>query len=84
MLGAHSKIEFAQLKKYIENFTIYNMNEEVSKIFHGIILNYSLSHKIQIPDAIIAATALAFGVDIYTENIKDFKFITGLRFYHPK
>ena len=44
--------------------------------------NYSLSHKLTIPDALIAATALANDLELYTLNIKDFRFIENLRLYH--
>ena len=39
--------------------------------------------KIKIPDAIIAATALAFGYTIITNNEKDFKGIKGLKILNP-
>ena len=43
--------------------------------------NYSLSHKLTIPDALIAATALVNDLELYTLNIKDFRFIENLRLY---
>ena len=42
---------------------------------------YSLSHKLNIPDALIASTALVNQVELYTLNRKDFLFITGLKLY---
>ena len=42
---------------------------------------YSLSHKLTIPDALIASTALVYSLDLYTFNLKDFRFITGLNLY---
>lgn len=42
---------------------------------------YSLSHKLSIPDAIIAATALVYDLELYTLNLKDFRFIPGLTLY---
>ncbi|WP_199301990.1 PIN domain-containing protein [Pseudanabaena cinerea] len=44
--------------------------------------NYSLSHKLTIPDALIAATALANDLELYTLNIKYFRFIENLKLYH--
>ena len=41
------------------------------------------SKKIKIPDAIIAATALAFGYTIITNNEKDFNGIKGLKILNP-
>jgi len=82
--GANNKLDFAFLKKTIEKYNIFSINDEVSNVFHGLILNYTLSHHIQIPDAFIAATAIANGIEIYTENTGDFKFIPELKFYHAK
>ena len=40
-------------------------------------------HYIKLPDAIIAATALIFNLDLVTRNIKDFKKIKGLTIINP-
>jgi tRNA(fMet)-specific endonuclease VapC len=42
-----------------------------------------LSHKLSIPDALIAATALAHEAALYTLNVKDFYFISKLTLYSP-
>lgn len=44
---------------------------------------YSLSHNLNLPDALIAATALSHDVQLYTLNLKDFRFIPGLNLYRP-
>ena len=46
-------------------------------------VQYSLSHKLTIPDALIAATALTHNISLYTLNLKDFRFIQGLNIYNP-
>jgi len=50
-------------------------------IFIGLMEAYALSHKLTLPDALIAATAIAYKLDLYTLNIKDFRFISELRLY---
>ena len=53
--------------------------EEKSLVVHReLIKKYSLSHKLSIQDALIAATALDFGFKLFTLNKKDFRFIEGL------
>ena len=42
---------------------------------------YCLSHKLAIPDALIAATALVNDMSLYTLNLKDFRFIERLNLY---
>lgn len=44
---------------------------------------YSLSHKLSLPDALIAATALVHNLELYTLNTKDFRSIFGLQLYQP-
>ena len=41
------------------------------------------SHKLTIPDALIAATALTQNIGLYTLNLKDFRFIQQLNLYQP-
>jgi predicted nucleic acid-binding protein len=40
-------------------------------------------HKIKIPDANIAATALVENLTILTRNIEDFESISGLKYKNP-
>ena len=41
------------------------------------------SHKIKLPDAIIAATAMVYDFTLITRNTKDFKNIEGLELINP-
>jgi len=40
---------------------------------------YSLSHNLNIPDGLIAATAIAYEIPLYTLNKKHFIYIKGLK-----
>ena len=40
-------------------------------------------HKINLPDAIIAATALDYNLTLLTRNVNDFKDIKGLNYVNP-
>ena len=40
-------------------------------------------HKIKLPDAIIAATALVYSLTIITRNVSDFKNIEGIVAINP-
>jgi len=55
----------------------------ISNKFIQLMETYALSHKLSIPDALIASTALAYQMDLFTLNKKDFHFITELRLYDP-
>jgi tRNA(fMet)-specific endonuclease VapC len=78
------KSELENVKTILNSFKVYHINEETSKIFNGIIINYSISHRITIPDALIAATAISYNLPLYTENIKDFNFIPELSLYKQR
>lgn len=41
------------------------------------------AHKIKLPDAIIAPTALTYDLTLLTRNVGDFKNIDGLRLINP-
>ena len=45
--------------------------------------SYALSHRLSVPDALIAATALRHNLKLYTFNLKDFRYIEGLTLYTP-
>jgi predicted nucleic acid-binding protein len=45
---------------------------------------YSLSHGLKIPDALIAASALALNMELFTYNLKDFSFIPDIKLYQPE
>jgi predicted nucleic acid-binding protein len=44
---------------------------------------FYLSHGLLIPDALIAATALDYGVTLYTKNVRHFLMIPGLTVVRP-
>ncbi|MEY4904394.1 MAG: hypothetical protein RLZZ292_2209 [Bacteroidota bacterium] len=46
-------------------------------------VNYSVTHGLQIPDALIAATAISNQLLLFTENKQDFKFIPEIKFFNP-
>ena len=60
------------------------MTTAVSNQFLQLMATYSLSHKLSIPDALIAATALVHNVELFTLNVKDFHFIPGLTLFEPE
>lgn len=44
-------------------------------------LDYSLNYKLKVPDGLIAATAIGEDIPIYTHNLKDFKYIKGIKIF---
>jgi len=77
------KEKLQKIKTYFSSVHLIHITEEISKAFIGISLNYSYRHHIKIPDALIAATAITSGLQLYTVNKKDFDFIREIKFYKP-
>ncbi len=79
--GAINKNELQKIKKHLGFLSIFPVDVLISTKFIELMEKYSLSHKLSIPDALIASTAIVYSLDLYTFNLKDFRFITGLNLY---
>jgi len=79
--GMGNKKELEKMKKTIKQYNIIDFNDSVSKLTFEFIKSYSLSNKLQIPDAIIGATAVIYNLPLFTYNIKDFKFLPNIKLF---
>ena len=77
--GALNKRELNKIKKYLKALNLVHFDNNVSELAVSLIESYSKSHGLQIPDAIIAATALSLEIKLFTLNLKDFRYIDGLK-----
>ncbi len=76
--GCHNKVELAQLKRKIKYFDIVDLDNPSSKLALTLMERFRLSHGLQIPDTLIAATAIVNQIPLFTYNVKDFSFIPGI------
>jgi predicted nucleic acid-binding protein len=81
--GSKNKRELQTICKDLSNWNLYPINPEISTIAVGLIRTYCLSHHLDLPDALIAATAIHYNLEFYTLNVKHFVYIPGIRLYHP-
>ncbi|MEI6267915.1 MAG: type II toxin-antitoxin system VapC family toxin [Methylococcaceae bacterium] len=79
--GARDKQELAKIERHVALCHCYGFNEVISALFIELMRRYSLSHKVSIPDMLIAATAISRDLELYTLNTKDFIFIPELNLY---
>jgi tRNA(fMet)-specific endonuclease VapC len=79
--GALNKNELNRIQKHLDLLQNIPIDGLISEQFIQLMAQYSLSHKLTIPDAMIAATALTHNISLYTLNLKDFRFIQGLKIY---
>ena len=82
--GALNKRELAKIKSRLQKLEIFNLDKEITETAINLIERYAKSHGFHIPDALIAATAICSGMELLTYNVKDFKFIEGIRLYSEK
>lgn len=68
-----------KVKNFITDSMVLDINPDVITQC----VNLRKSKKVKTPDAIIAATALAYGYTIITNNEKDFININGLKIINP-
>jgi len=79
--GSKNKNEVTRLLYQIESFESIELSPSVGEMAFNLILKYSKSHSLKIPDAIIAADCLLLSIPLFTFNTKDYKFISGLKLY---
>ncbi|MEY3786426.1 MAG: hypothetical protein RLZ75_631 [Pseudomonadota bacterium] len=77
--GARNKSDLAFIKKEIAVFQILNTHQEIMTLAKQIVEKYGLSHTMKIMDALIAATAMVYDLELMTLNRKDFQFLPQLK-----
>ena len=79
--GALNKRELEKIKRALSEFDILLLNEDITQIAVELIEKYSKSHRLKIPDALIASTAIYYDITLWTYNVKDFRFIDNLKLF---
>ena len=76
--GAFNKDEVKKIEKFISIFHLFQVDETISARAMLLVKKFAKSHSLDIPDSLIAATALEKGLSLFTYNKKDFRFISKL------
>jgi predicted nucleic acid-binding protein len=79
--GAKDKRELQTIKNHMDDYSSLTIQPEISKMALDFVENFCLSQKLNLPDALIAATAIYHDIELFTLNTKDFKFIPNLKLY---
>lgn len=79
--GMRNKAEFEALKKMLErrNAQVLPLTDAITVRAVALMESLTLSHGLQLGDALIAATALEHGLQVLTGNVKHFSIISGLQ-----
>ncbi len=77
--GILDKADFQRTQKALNGFVLLDLDPSIAQLAMQLQQQYILSHRLGIPDALIAATAMVYGLELRTYNLKDFRFIPGLQ-----
>ena len=80
--GAINKAEIKKLERFLSLFQVEHLNENISLKSILLIKTYAKSHNLDIPDSLIAATAIVSECKVFTYNLKDFRYIDDLELIH--
>ena len=81
LYGARNKKELQMIKKDLKKLMVFSINEEISTQAINLIERFTLSNHRNLPDALIASTAKYYDLNLYTLNVKDFRYIEKLNIF---
>lgn len=79
IFGSRDKLHLKQTRQLLAAFEIIQIDEAISMKASSLVETYCLSHRLEMPDAMIAATALVNSFELATLNRKDFRYISDLK-----
>ncbi len=79
LVGCRNKVEQRRVERFLERFQVLRLTERVSDTAINLLREYRLRHGLAIPDALIAATAMASNQPLLSKNQRDYRFIKGLQ-----
>ena len=78
-VGEPNKISLNKTMKKLSAISVIPLDAAISIRFTNLFEKYCLSHHPSIPDMLIASTAISYEIELFTLNLKDYKFIHGLK-----
>ena len=79
--GAFNRLELQKIKKEISGFRLLDINQEIMNLATDLIEKFSLSHNLKEQDSILASTSIIYDLEMFTYNLKDFKYIPNIKLY---
>jgi len=79
--GAKDLMMQKRFEKLLGNYITISLDQEISFLGINLYKKYKLSHGLDMPDSLIAATAIELDLPLFTYNIRDFHYISGIRLY---
>ena len=69
--GCQNALALARVEQFLRVVRVLPISGTASRVAYHL-MQRSTSHGLLIPDALIAATALDYGVTLYTKNVRHF------------
>lgn len=83
IVGALNKADLRKILQNLRLLEVLPLEQIIGEAANRLLATYTLSHRLQFPDALIAATALYHGLPLYTLNCRDFRYLAGLQLREP-
>ena len=81
--GSGNKDELKEIQDFINCYTSLQLNTKGVELALELIKKYHLAYNLGLADALIAASVIVVDLQLFTFNVKDFDFISGLKLYFP-
>lgn len=81
--GCANKAELTDVQEFLRHVAVVPVSANSSRTARRLMESFFLGHNLQIPHALIAATALALALPLYTKNVKHFGMIPSLSVIRP-
>ncbi len=81
--GARNQSELRGIRQNVAGCIVLPLTESIGQAAIDLMYQYRLSHSLDFADALIAATAIAHGLPLFTLNRKHFQYLPGLIIYEP-
>jgi predicted nucleic acid-binding protein len=79
LVGCRNKQEQRDIERFLRRFQVLPLDPQISSTATKLLKRYRLSHGLLIPDALIAATAIEAEAPFLSKNLRDYRFIEGLK-----
>jgi predicted nucleic acid-binding protein len=79
--GARNKSEQNKIRKKLARFNMALLSAEITTQAIDLFEKYRLSHGLAIPDCLISSKAVVLDVELFTFNVKDYRFIDSVKLY---
>jgi len=81
--GCRNRAELVRVQQSLQQMVLLPVSTAASQTAYHLMESFFLAHRLVIPDALIAATALEHNLALYTKNVKHFQMIPALPVIRP-